>query len=148
MLVVKIFRSDKADLAELESSRFNTAVVAINMVDSAYFTATEVFVYYLTTKMSQSCSPKLAVIMKLLAHANMFGALAGFCDIINQYVQLQTSEAIVMGLGTTSVSFYGRVFMLDDEPPTELKHEATIVEKGKSSIPAKSRSIAQATSNY
>jgi len=85
--------------------------------------------------------------MKLLAHANMFGALAGFCDIINQYVQLQTSEAIVMGLGTTSLSFYGRVFMLQDDLPAEIRSEARM-EKWESSIPEKPPSIAQTMAAY
>jgi len=145
IIVVKIFGSDKADIAELESSSWNTAAVAMNMFASAYFAGTEFFVYYLTTNMSRSTSPKVAVIMKLLAHANIFGSLAGLCDIITQYLQLQTTEAIVMAIAVKPLSFYGRVFMLDDEPPAELKHEATIVEKGKSSIPAQFRSIAQAT---
>jgi len=148
IIVVKIFGSDKADVAELESSGWNTVAVAMNMFAAAYFTGTEFFVYSLTTKMSRSSSPKVAVVLKLLAQANMFGSLAGFCDIINQYVQLQTTEAIVMAIAARPSSFYGRVFMLDDEPPADLKHEATIMEKGKSSIPEKNPSIAQATSNY
>jgi len=147
MMIVKIFGSNKADIAELEVSRWNTALVAINMVGAAYFTGTELFIYHLTSKMSLSSSAKLTVIMKLLTYANMFGSFAGFWDIINQYVQIQTSEAMVMALGTRPLIFYSRVFMLQDDPLAEVRSEARM-EKWESSIPEKPPSIAQTMAAY
>jgi len=141
IIIVKIFGSDKADISEVESSRWNTVAVAINMVGAAYFAGTELFVYDLTTRMSQSGAPRTAVILKLLANANMFGSLAGFWDIINQYVQLQTTEAIAMALGTTSLSFYGRVFMVEDEPLPISRSEARTTEKRKTSTAERASSI-------
>jgi len=58
-------------------------------------------------------------------------ALLVFWNVINQYVQIQTSEAIIVALGTRPLGLYGRGGLRGESvPPAELRFEAKYHREG------------------
>ncbi|GAM87599.1 hypothetical protein ANO11243_056260 [Dothideomycetidae sp. 11243] len=108
--------------------RLNIAATVSSMAGSGVFSATEVYVWFLTKRIKHVTSSPLTLrTMRLLATANLVGAVAGFMDVADQYLQLQTLEVIVLTAGMTTIVYYGILLGLDPLPSGDT-HEAPMGE--------------------
>lgn len=108
------------DLETLNSrvQNLDLATTVFNMFGSFVFFCSELYVFFLTKRIAKMTRNGLTIrTMGLLASANILGSLAGFVDIADQYLQIETLEVIVLALGMTALVYYGMLLGIDTLDP-------------------------------